>query len=130
MTWKPRQIAHDSCPLCGGPAIEDLGLDETYDVRPFARSLITRVGHCRDCDATWLVLQRTVAEKGGLARRRKALHGKENRDVRRACPPFSAARRWQVREMGTGTIDFTVHPVASLRRDGASPRFAAADPAL
>jgi len=47
------------------------------------------------------------------------------------CGPFPAVRRWQVvREMGTGTIDFTVLPVASLRRDGASPRFAAADPAL
>ena len=47
--WKPRFIRHEECPVCNGRDIPEIGLSETYFIRPFDREITIRLACCSDC---------------------------------------------------------------------------------
>ena len=49
MSWQPRFVRHKKCPICVSPDISEIGLSETYFIRPFQREVTIRLACCADC---------------------------------------------------------------------------------
>jgi len=45
----PKQQILIKCPICESKNIKDLKLDETYYIRPFKSTMITKLGFCNNC---------------------------------------------------------------------------------
>lgn len=46
----PGFIRHDACPVCGAADIGEIGLNETYFIRPFGQEVTIHIANCGNCD--------------------------------------------------------------------------------